>query len=69
MEAITAVVVGGTALRGGHACVSGTVAGIVMLSLVGNILNLTSNLSNLLNGAVQGAIIIAAVLLQRRGRT
>ncbi|HEY5893594.1 MAG TPA: ABC transporter permease [Chthoniobacterales bacterium] len=69
LEAITAVVVGGTALRGGHACVSGTVAGIVMLSLVGNILNLTSNLSNLLNGAIQGAIIIAAVLLQRRTRT
>lgn len=38
-----------------------------MLSTIGNVLNLTGFISEYLNGAVQGVIIIAAVLLQRRG--
>ena len=35
-----------------------------MLTTIGNILNLTDIISNYLNGAVQGVIIIAAVWLQ-----
>jgi ribose transport system permease protein len=68
LEAITAVVVGGTALRGGYGRVWGSLAGALILSLIGNILNLTSIISVYLNGAVQGLIILGAALLQRGSR-
>ena len=66
LEAIAAVIIGGTALKGGSGHIWGTVVGAVMLSTIGNVLNLTDLISEYLNGAVQGVIIIAAVLLQRR---
>lgn len=69
LEAITAVVVGGTALRGGSGRVWGSIVGALILTLIGNILNLTSLISVYLNGAVQGIIILGAALLQRTGRT
>jgi ABC-type sugar transport system ATPase subunit/ribose/xylose/arabinose/galactoside ABC-type transport system permease subunit len=65
LEAIAAVIIGGTALKGGSGHVWGTVVGAIMLSLIGNVLNLTSAISEYLNGAVQGLIIIGAVFLQR----
>ena len=65
LEAIAAVIIGGTALRGGSGHIWGTVVGAIMLSTIGNVLNLTGFISEYLNGAVQGVIIIAAVLLQR----
>lgn len=68
LEAIAAAIIGGTALRGGHGRIWGTLAGAVMLTLIDNILNLTGAISVYLNGAIQGAIVIVAVLLQRGGR-
>ncbi len=65
LEAIAAVIIGGTMLKGGHGRIWGTVVGAVMLTLIDNILNLTGAISVYLNGAIQGAIIIVAVLLQR----
>lgn len=65
LEAIAAVIIGGTALKGGSGRIWGTVVGAVMLSTIGNVLNLTNVISEYLNGAVQGIIIIAAVFLQR----
>ncbi len=52
-------------LRGGHVRIWGTVAGALVLTVIGHILNLTDAVSNYLNGAVQGIIVIVAVLLQR----
>lgn len=66
LEAIAAVIIGGTALKGGYGRVWGTVAGALILTLIGNILNLTDMVSNYLNGAVQGLIIIAAVVIQQK---
>jgi ribose transport system permease protein len=71
LQAITAVVVGGTALRGGVGRIWGTVAGAIILELVANIMVLSNFVSEFLVGAVQGAIIIIAMLVQRslqRGR-
>ncbi len=68
LEAIAAVIIGGTALKGGTSRLWGTVAGAIMLSMIGNILNLTDAISQYLNGAVQGVIIIVAVLVQRSGK-
>ena len=65
LEAIAAVIIGGTLLKGGYGRVWGTVVGALILTLIGNILNLTDAVSNYLNGAVQGMIVIIAVYLQR----
>lgn len=68
LEAIAAVIIGGTVLKGGFGRVWGTVIGVLILSLIGNILNLTDFVSPYLNGAIQGAIIVLAVVLQREGK-
>jgi ribose transport system permease protein len=71
LQAITAVVIGGTALRGGVGRIWGTVVGAIILELVANIMVLSNFVSEFLVGAVQGAIIIVAMLVQRslqRGR-
>jgi ribose transport system permease protein len=65
LQAITAVVVGGTALRGGVARVWGTICGAFILEIVGNIMLLSNFVSEYLIGAIQGAIIIIAMLVQR----
>ncbi|KQQ79094.1 ABC transporter permease [Aureimonas sp. Leaf324] len=65
LQAITAVVIGGTALRGGVGRVWGTICGALILELVGNIMVLSDLVSEYLIGAVQGAIIILAMLIQR----
>jgi len=67
LEAIAAVIIGGTLLKGGFGRIWGTVVGVLILSLIGNILNLTDFVSPYLNGAIQGAVIILAVVLQRKG--
>lgn len=69
LEAIAAVIIGGTVLKGGFGRVWGTVVGVIILSLIGNILNLTDAVSPYLNGAIQGVIIILAVILQRDKKT
>ena len=65
LEAIAAVIVGGTALRGGAGSIGGTVVGAILLSVISNILNLTSIISVYLNAAVQGFVIIAVAFFQR----
>ncbi|MGQ7843541.1 ABC transporter permease [Granulosicoccus sp. 3-233] len=69
LEAIAAVIIGGTVLKGGFGRVWGTVIGVLILSLIDNILNLTDFVSPYLNGAIQGIIIILAVILQRESKT
>jgi ribose transport system permease protein len=65
LQAITAVVVGGTALRGGVGRIWGTICGAFILEIVGNIMLLSNFVSEYLIGAIQGAIIIIAMLVQR----
>lgn len=68
LEAIAAVIIGGTALKGGSGSIAGTVVGALLLSVIGNVLNLTSFISIHLNAAVQGTVIIAVAFMQRRQR-
>jgi ribose transport system permease protein len=65
LQAITAVVIGGTALKGGTGRIWGTIVGAIILEVVGNIMVLSNLVSEYLIGAVQGAIIIIAMLVQR----
>ena len=66
LEAIAAVIVGGTALKGGAGSITGTVIGAILLSVISNILNLTNIISVYLNAAVQGFVIIVVAFTQRR---
>ncbi|MGH1413097.1 MAG: ABC transporter permease [Pelagimonas sp.] len=65
LEAIAAVIIGGTVLKGGYGRIGGTILGALILTTIGNILNFTDMISNYLNGTMQGLIIIVAVFLQR----
>ncbi len=65
LQAITAVVIGGTRLKGGVGRVFGTIAGALILEAIGNVMVLSNFVSEYLIGAVQGAIIVVAMLAQR----
>jgi ribose transport system permease protein len=65
LQVITAVVIGGTALRGGKGHIWGTVAGAVILELIANLMVLSDFVSEYLVAAVQGVIIIVAMLIQK----
>lgn len=67
LDAIAAVVIGGTALAGGQGTIIGTVTGTLILGLLTNVLRLRMVDSNL-ELMIKAAIIIVAVWLQHRGR-
>ncbi|GGL80057.1 ABC transporter permease [Deinococcus aerolatus] len=69
LEAIAAVIIGGTALKGGSGRIWGTVVGAMLLLSIENVLNLTSVISVYLNAAVQGVVIIVVAFLQRGKRS
>ncbi len=66
-DSITAAVLGGTSLFGGVGSVWGTLAGVLILAIIGNIMNLTSVPSNY-QYIVKGLLLIAAMMLYRRRR-
>lgn len=65
LEAIAAVVVGGTLLIGGRGTIVGTVFGVLIFSTLTNVFT-QNNLSISAQSVARGAIIVAAVLLQQR---
>ncbi len=64
MKVIAAVVVGGAAITGGRGRVIGTVLGVVLLGMIGPALTFLG-VSAYWERAIQGAIILAAVALDR----
>lgn len=68
LDAIAAVIIGGTPMSGGRASVWGTICGMLILGIIATALDLWSISANL-QGTVKGLIIILSVLLQyRKGR-
>ena len=65
LDSIAAVIVGGTSMSGGKGSVAGTVFGMLIIAVMNNLLNLLG-VPPFLREAFKGAIIIAAVLLQRK---
>jgi len=65
LDAIAAVVVGGVSLFGGRGSLIGTLYGVLILTTITNIFVL-QNMSYDAQLIVKGAIILAAVMLQRR---
>lgn len=65
MDAIAAVVIGGTSMSGGRGSILGTLFGTLIIGIINNMMNLLG-VPPFLQGAVKGAIIIAAVMFQKR---
>ncbi len=65
LDAIAAVVIGGTSLSGGVGSVGGTLIGILTIGIINNSMGL-NNVDANLQLILKGIIIIAAVWLQRR---
>jgi len=63
LDAIAAVVVGGASLAGGRGTVFNTLIGVMILSIISNIMNLM-NIPGYHQQVVKGAIIILAVMLE-----
>jgi ribose transport system permease protein len=64
LDAIAAAVIGGTSLAGGRGSVAGTLIGALIIGVLNNVLALRGIDPNL-QRVLKGAIIIAAVLLQK----
>ena len=67
LDAIAAVVLGGTTLAGGEGSISGTLLGAFIIGVINNGLNLL-NVNPFYQQVVKGAVILLAVLLDRRLR-
>lgn len=65
LDAIAAVVLGGTSLSGGRGWLFGTLVGVVLLGVLSNGLNLL-NVSANYQLIIKGAVILFAVLLDRK---
>lgn len=63
MDAIAAVVIGGTSMSGGRGKIIGTIFGALTLGIINNMMNLLG-VPTFLVSAIKGLIIIVAVLLQ-----
>ena len=68
LDAIAAVVIGGTLLIGGRGTIVGTVLGVLVFAVLNNIF-IQNNLSISTQALATGAIIVLAVLLQQRFAT
>lgn len=65
LDAIAAVVIGGTLLSGGRGTIVGTVFGVLIFTTLSNVFTL-NNLSISAQSVAKGVIIVIAVLLQQR---
>jgi ribose transport system permease protein len=65
MDAISAVIVGGTSMAGGKGTIIGTVFGTLIIAVMNNLLNLLG-VPPFLREAFKGVIVIGAVLLQKK---
>ncbi|MBS2771294.1 ribose ABC transporter permease [Anoxybacillus sp. B7M1] len=65
LDAIAAVVLGGTSLSGGRGWIFGTLIGALIIGVLNNGLNLL-NVSSFYQQLIKGAVILLAVILDRR---
>jgi ribose transport system permease protein len=68
LDSIVPVLIGGTSLTGGKGGLAGTIAGIFILTILSNALNLL-DVSSYWQWIVQGGIIIVAVAFYWKGKT
>ena len=66
LDAIAAVVIGGTSLAGGRCTMVGTLFGVLTFAVIFNLLTL-ENVESQVQQILRGVIILGAVAVQRRG--
>ncbi len=66
LEAIAAVVIGGTLLAGGTGTLSGTLAGALLLKVIQNLINQVGTLDAYYQQLVSGVFLLVVVLVQTR---
>jgi ribose transport system permease protein len=64
LDAIAAVVIGGTLLAGGAGSVSGTLCGVLLLGVIQNVINQIGSLNSSYQSVVSGAFLIVVVVAQ-----
>ncbi len=64
LEAIAAVVIGGTLLTGGAGSLSGTLAGVLLLGVIQNLINQVGDLNSSYQAVVSGAFLAVVVIVQ-----
>jgi ribose transport system permease protein len=64
LDAIAAVVIGGTLLVGGAGGISGTVCGVLLLGVIQNIINQIGTLTSAVQSVVSGAFLVVVVVAQ-----
>lgn len=67
LDAIAAVVLGGTSLSGGEGSITGTIIGAMIIGVLNNGLNLM-NVSPFYQSIVKGLVILLAVLIDKRNK-
>ncbi len=67
LDAIAAVVIGGTQLSGGKGTITGTIIGTLMIGVLTNMLRL-NNVDSNVEMMVKGGIILLAVAVQKQGK-
>jgi len=65
LDAIAAVVLGGTLLTGGAGTVLGTLVGVLLLQVIKNVINQIGSLDSDWQAVVSGTILLAVVTLQQ----
>ncbi len=66
LDAIAAVVVGGTLLTGGQGGVGSTVIGVLLLGVIFNLFNLEGTISSWWQWVLRGIFLLAVVVVQNR---
>lgn len=64
LSAISAVVIGGTLLVGGRGSLVGTLAGVLLLSVIQNMINQVGSLSSSVQAVVSGGFLAIVVIIQ-----
>lgn len=65
LDAIAAVVLGGTLLTGGAGTILGTLVGVLLLQVIRNVINQVGTLDSNWQAVVSGVILLVVVTLQR----
>jgi galactofuranose transport system permease protein len=64
LDAIAAVVIGGTLLAGGSGTVSGTLCGVLLLGTIQNVINQIGSLDSSYQSVLSGAFLVVVVVVQ-----